>query len=156
MGQSVWCGFSMLVPEGFPIVGTRLVLSQWKQSGLEGSPVVAQRYVAGRHYLTIRDLDTEGSWRETVELPSLKHGVWNDLVFHVRFAADDSGLVEVWMNGDQVANVAGPTASLRGRPEFYHKVGLYRDRMEQPMTVYVDSFAMGEERRSVESTPNGR
>ncbi len=143
LGQDAWCGFSFLVPEGFPIVDVRLVLNQWKQSGLEGSPIVAQRYRDGRNYVTIRDLRTRGEWRETCELEEIVPGRWNDMVFHVRFATDASGLVEVWRNGERVVHVPGPTASAEGKPYFYHKIGLYRDRMPEPMTVYVDNYTLG-------------
>ncbi len=141
--QDVWCGFSFLVPEAFPIVDVRLVLNQWKQSALEGSPIVAHRYRGGRNTITIRDLRTRGEWRETVELEPTQPECWNDMVFHVRFATDASGLIEVWRDGKRVARVAGPTASAEGRPYFYHKIGLYRDRMAEPMTVYVDNYTLG-------------
>ncbi|MFG0318273.1 MAG: heparin lyase I family protein, partial [Planctomycetota bacterium JB042] len=155
LGQDAWCGFSFLLPEEFPIVDVRLVLSQWKQSGLAGSPLVAQRYVDGRHYLTIRDLDTRGEWREVVELPDIVPERWNDMLFHVRFSAGSDGLVEVWMNGRRVARVAGPTASPEGEPRFYHKVGLYRDRMAAPMTVYLDDYALGPRREDVDPARDG-
>lgn len=150
LGQDVWCAFSFRLADDFPIVDTRLVLSQWKQSGLSGSPVVAQRYSGGRHRLTIRDLDSEGNWRDVVDLPEPVRGRWHDMLFRVRFAADASGLVEVWMDGAPVASVAGPTASPRGEARFYHKLGLYRDRMAEPMSVHVDAYALGPSRASVD------
>ena len=144
LGRDVWYGFSFLIPPGFPIVDTRLVISQWKQSGLEGSPLVAQRFRNGRHYVTLRDLETLGRWREEVDLPPIVPGRWNDMVYHLRFAADSSGLVEVWMNGQRVVRSTGAIASPRGKDRFYHKVGLYRDRMAEPMTIYIDNYAIGE------------
>ena len=150
LGQDVWCGFSMLIPPGFPIVDTRLVMAQWKQSGLEGSPLVAQRLQGGRHYVTIRDLDTRGGVREEYDLPPILPGRWNDIVYHVRFTGDLSGMIEIWMNGQQVVRFAGPTASARGKAQFYHKVGLYRDRMKEPMTIFIDNYAMGESFETVD------
>ena len=142
LGHEARCEFSLLIPEGFPIVNVRLVIAQWKQSGLSGSPVIAQRYVAGRHYLTIRDLSTPGRWRETYDLPDIVPGKWNDMVYSVRFANDSTGFAEVWMNGERVVRYNGPTASPEGRESFYHKVGLYRDRMAEPMTIYIDDYAI--------------
>ena len=144
LGQDSWCGFSFLVPPDFPIVDVRLVLSQWKQSALDGSPIVAQRHRAGRHHLTVRDLETSGEWRDVFELPAIVPGKWHDMVFHVRFAHDATGLVEAWMDGRAVARSAGPTGSPRGAGTFYHKVGLYRDTMPAPMTIYVDNYALGD------------
>ncbi|MCA8949050.1 MAG: polysaccharide lyase, partial [Planctomycetes bacterium] len=150
LGRDVWCGFSFLLGEDFPIVDVRLVLSQWKQSGLSGSPIVAQRFRAGRHYLTVRDLDTPGERRERVELPAVAPGRWNDMVFHVRFATDSRGLIELWMNGELVASVRGPTAAAGAEPAFYHKVGLYRDRMTAPMTLFLDNYALGDSFEAVD------
>ena len=79
LGQDSWCGFSFLVPPDFPIADVRLVLSQWKQSALDGSPIVAQRYRAGRHWLTVRDLQTSGEWRDEFELPAIVPGTWHDM-----------------------------------------------------------------------------
>jgi hypothetical protein len=150
LGRNAWFGFSFLIPPGFPIVDTRLVISQWKQSRLEGSPVVAQRFRNGRHSITIRDLETRGRWREEYDLPPIVPGRWNDMVYHIRFAADSSGLVEIWMNGQRVVRSPGPTASARGRDQFYHKLGLYRDRMSEPMTIYIDNYAVGESFEAVD------
>src|SRR5262249_21397663 len=42
VGGEAWYGFSVLVPPGFPVVDNRLVIAQWKQNGVGGSPLVAQ------------------------------------------------------------------------------------------------------------------
>jgi hypothetical protein len=151
LGRQAWCSFSFLVPPGFPLVDTRLVLSQWKQSGLPGSPIVAQRYVAGRHYVTIRDLGTRGGYRARYELPPIEPGRWHDMLWRVRFGDESTGEVEVWMNGRPVVHFRGATADAAGRGEFYHKLGLYRDRMAEPMTIFVDDYALGESREAVEA-----
>ncbi|MCG3137364.1 MAG: hypothetical protein HJJLKODD_01208 [Phycisphaerae bacterium] len=150
MGQDVWFGFSFLVPHDFPVVDTRLVVVQWKQSGLEGSPVVAQRYVAGRHFVTIRDLRTRGNWRATYDLPKIVPERWNDMVYRIRFSNGADGVVEIWMNGEQVVRCDGPTTSSAGQEQFYHKIGLYRDRMPEPMTIYVDNYAIGQSHEEVD------
>jgi hypothetical protein len=143
LGRDIWCGFSFLIPPGFPEVDTRLVIAQWKQSGLEGSPIVAQRFVSGRHFVTIRDVRTQGSWIETRDLPPIVPGCWNDMVYCTRFSTDASGVVAIWMNGERVVRYEGITASPLGAEAFYHKVGLYRERMDEPMTIYIDNYAMG-------------
>jgi hypothetical protein len=150
LDREVWCGFSFFVPADFPIVEARLVLAQWKQSGLEGSPIVAQRFQGGRHYVTIRDLTTRGSWRKTIELPPIAPERWTDMVYHLRFASDPSGLVEIWLDGERVASVPGETASPEGEGSFYHKLGLYRDKMAEPMTIFVDNYALGASFASVD------
>ncbi|MCI0585789.1 MAG: polysaccharide lyase [Planctomycetes bacterium] len=143
-GRDLWYGFSFLIPEGFPVVDTRLVLAQWKQSGLEGSPLVAVRFRAGRHSLTVRDpASTMGAGKE-YGLPDLPIGQWNDMVFRIRFSAEDDGSVEAWMNGAQVVSHRGRTASRDGEDRIYNKIGLYRDRWKDPMTIYFDNYAVGD------------
>jgi polysaccharide lyase-like protein len=143
-GRDLWYGFSFLVPEGFPVVDTRLVLAQWKQSGLGGSPLVAVRFRAGRHYLTVRDpASTMGAGKE-YGLPDLPIGRWNDMVLRIRFSPEDDGSVEAWMNGARVVSHRGRTASRDGEDRIYNKVGLYRDRWKHPMTIYFDNYAVGD------------
>jgi hypothetical protein len=138
-----WCGWSFRLPENFPIVDKRLVLAQWRQSELEGSALVAQRFRNGRHYLMVRDWnEREGELRE-YELPPIVPGRWNDMVWRARFTRGKDGLIEVYMNGELVVSHAGTTAGPGGKDTFYHKVGLYRDGWHEPVTVHVDSYALG-------------
>lgn len=141
LGQDVWTGYSLLIPEGFPVVDNRLVLSQWKQQA-QGSPLVAQRYRNGRHYLTIRRPE-EGDKRK-LELPPLVHGKWHDMVVRIRVSTSpEDGLVQVWMDGEQVVSHRGATAFAAGEDRFYHKLGLYRDRGPEPMSIHIDSYTRG-------------
>ena len=49
LGQDVWYGFSFLLPPGFPVVTNRLVIASCKQSDVEGSPLIGQRFRGGKH-----------------------------------------------------------------------------------------------------------
>lgn len=91
VGREVWYGFSMLIPPDFPIVDNRLVVAQWKQNGVGGSPLIAQRYHNGVHELTIRRPDAT-SWKR-FSLPKLKPGQWHDMIYQIRFSIDASGLI---------------------------------------------------------------
>lgn len=149
LGADVYYGFSEMIPTGFPIVPTRLVIAQVKQSDVEGSPLIGQRFVAGVHYLTIRPPGASGSGRK-YPLPPIRPGRWFDMVYHVRYSEGDDGLIEVWMDGVLVVLHQGPTASKTAANRFYHKVGLYRDRMAEPMTIFVDNYAVGPSREAVD------
>lgn len=83
-------------------------------------------------------------------LPDLTLGEWNDMVYHFRFSADKTGLVEVWLNGDQVVAYRGATAWTNGDNAFYNKIGLYRDRWRDPMTIFFDNYALGDARLVVD------
>lgn len=54
------------------------------------------------------------------------------------------------MNGQQVASYQGVTAFERGESTIYHKIGLYRDRWKEPMTIYVDNYTLGNGLRAVD------
>jgi hypothetical protein len=143
LGRDAWYGFSPLLPRDFPVVDNRLVITQFKQSDLEGSPLVGQRFRAGRHSLTIRPPGASGSGR-IYRLPELRLGRWADMVYHIRYSTGEDGRIEVWMDGQRVVSYEGPTASEKGADRFYHKVGLYRDRWKEPMTMHVDNYTLGD------------
>jgi hypothetical protein len=145
MGRKAWYGFSVLVPRDFPIVDTRLVISSCKQSDVS-RPLTAQRFRNGKHTLTV---ESHGKKRE-FRLPDLPLGKWVDFVCHARYSPASDGAFEFWMNGKKVASYSGPLADSGSKNAFYHKIGLYRDRMKQPMTIYFDNYAMGDSYESVD------
>jgi hypothetical protein len=55
----------------------------------------------------------------------------------------------VWIDNQQVVDLHGVTADAEGEGtgypavgsnHFFFKMGLYRDLMQQPMTVYIDEY----------------
>ena len=143
--------FSMFFPQDFPIVPTRLVIAQWKQycpAGVkvcsDDSPVLALRYIDGTLSVT-QDLN-----RKRITLFQKKaefRNRWLDFRVQARFAPDSTGGVKVWLGGEPIVNYRGATADAEnattGYPasgHFYFKMGLYRNIMPQPMTVYLDEY----------------
>lgn len=142
--------FSMFIPADFPIVPTRLVIAQWKQDCnghdpcSDDSPVVALRYVSGilrithqtgRHQVPL--FESSGELR----------GRWTDFRFQIRFTTREDGLLRAWVNGRQVVDYRGATAYPENAATgyaspslFYFKMGLYRDVMAEPMTIYIDEY----------------
>lgn len=141
----------MFVPQDFPIVPVRLVVAQWKQycggdakPCSDDSPVLAVRYVGGVLRIT-QDIEHKQHvlFAEKRDL----RGKWLDLRFQVRFTPEKTGSVVAWLDGKQVVDFVGVTAnpentvtgySVGGR--FYFKMGLYRNVMKEPMTVYLDEY----------------
>ena len=152
VGRDVSHGFSFLVPAGFPVVDNRLVISQWKQNGVKGGPLIAQRFRDGRHYLTVRlpQARAGDEDQQRYRLPEMRFDTWNDMVYHARFSAGGDGRVEVWMNGKRVAAHAGPNCFKDGEDLVYNKFGLYRDRWKDPMTIYFDNYTVGESFEAVD------
>jgi hypothetical protein len=142
--------FSDFIPTNFPTVPTRLVLAQWKQycpekgNCSDDSPVVALRYVSGKLFITRQ----VGRHPETLfETSDDLRGKWTDLRFQIRFTTNDNGRVKVWLNGKQVVDYTGVTAypedATTSYPHpswFYFKMGLYRNVMAEPMTIYIDEY----------------
>jgi Polysaccharide lyase len=143
--------FSIFVPKDFPIVPVRLVIAQWKQycpgkaPCSDDSPVLAVRYIGGQ----LRITQALGPDRRT-QLYRAAHdlrGKWSDFKFNVRFAPDETGRVEAWLGDTRIVDYRGTTAYAEGPASgyptpsvFYFKMGLYRDVMAEPMTLYFDEY----------------
>lgn len=139
-GESHEYGFSMYVPPDFPIVNTRLVTGQWKQACADcsknRSPIVAQRYRRGVLFVTIETLNG----RTTIyRHPETIQGRWLDLRYRVRFDWTD-GAVTLWVNGARVADYRGPLGYPDDPPDVVFRLGLYRNRMTEPMVIYFDDY----------------
>ena len=146
--------FSMFLPADFPIVSTRLVVAQWKeycQGGekapcADDSPVLAIRYVSGELYIT---LITDSGVNKLYKLNDEIRNRWLDFKFLIRFSRHNDGEIEAYLNDKAIVNYKGITSysESHGYPaksRYYFKMGLYRDIMAEPMTIYLDEFRMRE------------
>ena len=142
--------FSMFVPTNFPIVPVRLVIAQWKQYCGDGvncsddSPVLKLRYASGRLKIVHQISAPDTTLFETTD--DLR-GKWTDFKFQTRFTTGTNGCVRAWVNGKQVVDYKGvnayPENAATSYPSpscFYFKMGLYRDVMTGPMTIYIDEY----------------
>jgi hypothetical protein len=142
--------FNMFIPADFPIVPTRLVIAQWKQFCPEENkcakahPVLAIRYVGG----VLRITQTFGQTTKVLfEQKGEFRNRWLNFRFQVRFSSKDNGRIKAWMDGKQVVDYTGATANpenaeteFPNQGRFYFKMGLYRDGMAEPMTIYIDEY----------------
>lgn len=149
-GRTYEQAFSMFIPADFPIVPTRLVIAQWKQDCNghancgNASPVVAVRYVGGALMITHQI----GAHRTIIfETREDVRGKWIDFRFQIRFATNETGRLQAWLNGKQVVDYHGVNAyqenaatGYANPSQFYFKMGLYRDLMTEPMTIYIDEY----------------
>jgi len=144
--------FSMYLPADFPIVPTRLVIAQWKQdcdahaNCEDDSPVVALRYISGVLRIT-QQLERGRPSKVLFERREDLRGKWNDYRFQIRFSPRASGLVRAWIGGEPVVDYQGVTAYAENEAtgyanpsRYYFKMGLYRDVMAEPMTIYIDEY----------------
>lgn len=139
--------FSLYLPVDFPIVNDRLVIAQWKQlcewkSCRPDNPVLAIRFVNGVLFITRKDdAGEEMIYKTRNEI----RGRWLNFRFVTRFSPHTDGLIDGWLDGQQIVHYRGVTAYSRerGYPQagvFFFKMGLYRNLMAFPMTIYVDSY----------------
>jgi hypothetical protein len=139
--------FSLFIPKDFPIVPTRLVLAQWKQQCPvdhcePDNPVMALRYSDGKFNISAQ---TTSEKRILFTTSEEVRGRWLDLKFQIRFSDNKDGRIKVWLNEKEVVNYEGQTAypmsgGYKKEGKFYFKMGLYRDLMKEPMSVYFDEY----------------
>ena len=147
--------FSEFFPVDFPIVPTRLVIAQWKQfcpdeygPCSDRNPVLALRYQNNVLEIT-RTVDKKRFvlFRQAGEFRDR----WLDFRVQARFSTNSEGHIAIWLNNQQIVDFTGNTANAEDIPGgypnpdyFFFKMGLYRDVMGQPMTVYIDEYAKRE------------
>jgi hypothetical protein len=139
--------FSLFLPADFPIVPTRLVIAQWKQNCEAGgcnpnNPIIAIRYDSGKLRITLQT-GPEKTILYSETGPILNQ--WLDFKFNIRFSRNNNGQIKTWLNDKIIIDYNGVTAYSNefGYPKpgnFYFKMGLYRDTMSQPMTIYIDDY----------------
>lgn len=146
--------FSLYIPADFPIVPTRLIIAQWKQSNppwadcaVDG-PLLAVRYQNGELCIT-QQSDSERMQRNVLYATRAEmRGRWLDFRFDIRFSQGADGRIDGWLNGEPIAHYRGQTAYRGGGylpPCFFRfKTGLYRDFMPENMTIYVDEYRKDE------------
>jgi hypothetical protein len=147
-GKTYEYKFSMFLPDTFPVVPVRLVIAQWKEycgrdSCSNDSPVVALRYVSDTLQIT---LQTAHHGRQILYKRSDIRNHWLDFDFVIRFTRETDGILTASINGEKVADYRGMTSYPQERGyhldknRYYFKMGLYRDVMAQPMTIYIDDY----------------
>ena len=147
LGTDLWYTFSVYVPQEFPVEDVRLVMGQWKQTSWtlykKHSPVIAQRFRNGIFSITINNDSGQHLLYETgtIDQPALI-GEWSEFKYHIRFSKENAGILEVWINGEQVVDYEGQLAYSDDMNTSYFRLGLYRDTMQVPMVVYFDDFQL--------------
>jgi hypothetical protein len=143
--------FSMFIPTNFPIVPTRLIIAQWKQTCPDGAicsddaPVLAIRFISGILKIT-QDIG-KGSRKTLYQATNEFRGRWLDFKFQLRFATNETGRIQAWLGDRQIVDFTGVTANPEDATtgylhpsRFFFKMGLYRNLMPDPMTIYIDEY----------------
>ena len=75
-------------------------------------------------------------------LSDFRRDAWVDFVFHVRWAPDNTGFVEAWVDGQPVLPLTNTPTIYEGQG-VYLKQGLYRLRSSETSVVYHDGMRRG-------------
>jgi len=168
LGSEKWYGFSIYVPRDWPELNNRTVIGQWHATPdlLRGevwrSPPLAIRYREGRLRVTARyskervQKENDGTRLELYSHPGeFAKGRWHDWVFHVKWAPNEDGFVEAWLDDRRIIDYRGPIGynDLLG---LWFKFGIYRDDHPTTQVLYFDDYRRGKSYDEVKPGDGGR
>lgn len=142
LGTNIWYAFLFYLPEDFPIVDNRLVIAQWKQyTPQPESPFFSFRYSGGELMAKVA-VETEEhrvKFREKKEW----RGKWHDVLVNYLLTEKQEGFAKAWIDKKEFANYQGKLGFTPNAPLTYFKMGLYRDQIDLPQTIYFSHFRRG-------------
>ncbi len=146
-GVDIWYGFNFFIPKDFQVNDNRLVIAQWKSPSKGGeSPVISLRYQEGELIGQVMKEDE----RVKFKYPNVEMGVWNQVMANYLLNDNHEGHCEFVLNGKTFGTYAGEMGK-KGLPShMYYKMGLYRDHVSYPQSMYFDRFRRGESREFCE------
>jgi polysaccharide lyase-like protein len=96
------------------------------------------------------DLHTQSGWNPvSFSFGPIIRGRWVDFVIHTKWAKDNSGIVEGWMDGQKMFSSSRQTWYSSGIDSVYPMLGYYRVNYSQSAVFYVDAFKVGTSYQSV-------
>lgn len=114
-----WYGFSLYLKDWADDDAGEHVF-QWHPDNSNGSAAMALLTTGGRFTYATNNNGTTSN-NEYVDIGPVISNQWIDFVIHIRWATDTTGLLQVWMNGNQVINrSAVKTAAVTS----YFKLGI--------------------------------
>lgn len=159
-GNEYWYGFSVYLPSDYVADPIWEIVAQWhsapdnsKEADQGLNPPISLHTEDGIWMVsTIWDskpVSLRGKYdggRE-YELGAYDKGRWTDWVFHVKWSPNQSGLLQVWKDGDLIIDKAGPIG-YNDQTDPFMKVGMYKgwaSRKDPPgnvstRTIYHDEI----------------
>ena len=131
------------------------IFTQWHHTGSSGQAnvhfEVNTRYAPWK--IQLRTFGGQANQNQQVFLlADVERNKWYDFVFHVRWAPDNTGFVEVWVNGALVLPLTYRPTTYAGEG-VYLKQGLYRGPSNLTSTVYLDGTRRGTSFEDVAAAP---
>jgi hypothetical protein len=146
-GDESWWAWSTYFGDDFnPNPDTHWnIFTQWHHNGSTGQAnvnfEVNTRYAPWK--IQMRTFGGQADKNQQIFLlADLERNRWYDFVFHVRWAPDNTGFVEVWLNGVPVVPLTHRPTTYAGEG-VYLKQGLYRGPSGLTSALYLDGTRRG-------------
>ena len=163
IGDETWIGFSVLAPENYQYDDSFEIIFQmhsfpdsdlgeeWRSPPLD-LRIVEGDFVIGHNYDTkavTQNNTPEG--RTEYNLGDLEPGVWTDFTLHIDYQLDDSGLIELYQNGELAYSYQGEVG-YNDKGGMFTKLGIYKPHWKyspersstNERTLYFDAFRMAD------------
>ena len=157
-GEEYWNGFSLKINkevEGFGIIYQHHSASAWGANGMafkmKGDELNVYTATNSNKVFTVPTGSSALWGLEIAAQATIEYGKWHDFVIHFKTTTDDTGYIEVWMNGEKiVSKLNTPTMYLydmNGEEKAPHndlKFGMYNGRVENRKgEILFDAFRIG-------------
>ena len=133
-GNTYWLAFSVNVQDwgtlsngDDALFGTQVHSGDSSRGFSPSFSLVSYGSSGGRTFQVFRTSNTSGTTQTMFKYPEIPvpFGQWTDFVFKFRHATDSSGLLQVWMNGQQIVDYTGPIGFNTPGYTDYAKFGYY-------------------------------
>ena len=163
IGDETWIGFSVLAPKNYQYDDSFEIIFQmhsfpdfdlgedWRSPPLD-LRIDEGEFIIGHNYDTkavTRNNTPEG--RSQYNLGALEPGVWTDFTLHIDYQLDDSGLIELYRDGELAYSYRGEVG-YNDKDGMFTKFGIYKpDWKYNPSrsstnerTLYFDAFRLAD------------
>lgn len=137
-GISIWYSWYFYLPEHFLICDNRLVIAQWKQFTKvpSRSPFLSVRYRNGIFFFQVIYEEQRTKFKKKIDL----RGAWHKIVLNYQLNEDLTGHVKGVLDGQVLCDYKGKLGFRYTKKQIYFKMGLYRDMLDEPQTIYLDRY----------------
>ncbi len=165
-----WYGFSQYFPASYTSGSTGEVIGQWHDQADDGehvdrSPSNTLLTVDGRiKWMARWDADKimdsgYSDGLEYIDLGAIPNNEWIDWVVHIKYSHTNTGILEVWMNGEKVIDRQNMPNSYNDDAYPYFKFGVYKWNWgsdSSQKVIYYDEVRIGTENSSYDEVkPRG-
>ena len=152
MNKEGWFGFSLYFPSSFAKESIEESIVQWnslpdlKEGETWRSAPLFLGVLNDRYVLEIRSdanrITTHDFSFTRLDLGPVEKETWHDWVFHIKWAYDNTGVIEVWKNGQLILSRLNQPNSYNDAMYPYFKVGIYKWDWTTKATAGIDSRTM--------------